>query len=67
MFFLPHIGQDTIDEEDEHFRALLRENGYDTSKLGLVIEAQTSSDSDEVSTEGKEAGMGVKGHGDSKT
>lgn len=34
LFLLPHIGQDTIDEEDEKFRAYLERNGYDTSKMG---------------------------------
>jgi hypothetical protein len=32
---LPHIGQDTIDEEDVKFREYLHANGYDTSKMGL--------------------------------
>lgn len=48
LFGLPHIGQETIDEEDAKFRALLRQSGFDTNKLGLVVDAQghTSSDSD---------------------
>ncbi|PIG89487.1 MFS phospholipid transporter (Git1) [Aspergillus arachidicola] len=33
-FLLPHIGQDTITEEDEKFRAFLEANGYDTSTMG---------------------------------
>ena len=33
---LPEIGQDTIDVEDAKFRALLRESGFDTSKIGLL-------------------------------
>lgn len=32
---LPHIGQDTIAEEDRKFRAYLEANGYDTRQLGL--------------------------------
>ncbi|KAL2019887.1 hypothetical protein VTK56DRAFT_9062 [Thermocarpiscus australiensis] len=32
---LPHIGQDTIREEDEGFRAYLEEHGYDTRQLGV--------------------------------
>ncbi|KAK4158338.1 major facilitator superfamily domain-containing protein [Chaetomidium leptoderma] len=32
---LPHIGQDTIALEDQKFRALLEENGYDIRQLGL--------------------------------
>ncbi|KAJ4371702.1 glycerophosphoinositol permease [Didymella sp. IMI 355093] len=35
VLLLPHIGQDTIDEEDVKFRDYLRSNGYDTSKMGL--------------------------------
>lgn len=34
LFCLPHIGQDTIDEEDRRFRAYLTENGYDVSTMG---------------------------------
>ena len=32
--FLPHIGQDTIAEEDIKFRAYLDEQGWDISQLG---------------------------------
>ncbi|KAG9199898.1 hypothetical protein G6514_007798 [Epicoccum nigrum] len=35
VLLLPHIGQDTIDEEDVKFREYLHANGYDTSKMGL--------------------------------
>ncbi|KAK4549562.1 hypothetical protein LTR36_006559 [Oleoguttula mirabilis] len=35
LFLLPHIGQDTIDEEDAKFKAYLGANGYDVSKMGL--------------------------------
>lgn len=34
FFLLPHIGQDTIQEEDSRFRAYLEANGYDTSTMG---------------------------------
>lgn len=34
FFCLPHIGQDTIQEEDIRFRAYLEENGFDTSTMG---------------------------------
>lgn len=34
LTLLPHIGQDTIEEEDIKFRAYLEANGYDTSTLG---------------------------------
>lgn len=40
LFLLPHIGQDTIDEEDAKFRAYLESNGYDVSKLGLHTESR---------------------------
>jgi hypothetical protein len=33
-FGLPHIGQDTITDEDIRFRAYLKENGYDVTTLG---------------------------------
>lgn len=32
---IPHIGQDTIQEEDARFRAFLEANGWDTRQLGL--------------------------------
>ena len=35
VLLLPHIGQDTIDDEDVKFRDFLSSNGYDTSKMGL--------------------------------
>lgn len=35
FFCLPRIGQDTIAEEDARFRTFLKDNGYDTSQLGL--------------------------------
>jgi len=35
LTFLPHIGQDTIDQEDASFRAYLVQNGYDVSQLGI--------------------------------
>lgn len=34
LLFLPHIGQDTITEEDEKFRDYLIRHGYDVSSLG---------------------------------
>jgi hypothetical protein len=44
VLLLPHIGQDTIDEEDVKFRDYLRSNGYDTSKMGL--ESAVTADSE---------------------
>ncbi len=34
LFFLPHIGQDTITSEDIKFRAYLEEDGWDTRQMG---------------------------------
>lgn len=42
FFLLPHIGQDTITEEDIKFRAYLEANGWDTRQMG-VKEYQTAS------------------------
>ncbi|KAL2135096.1 hypothetical protein VTI74DRAFT_9806 [Chaetomium olivicolor] len=36
LWGLPNIGQDTIETEDERFRAFLEENGYDTSQMGAA-------------------------------
>lgn len=47
MLLLPHIGQDTIDQEDIKFREYLAANGYDTSKMGLEGVPATSVDSEE--------------------
>ncbi|KAF2804668.1 MFS general substrate transporter [Mytilinidion resinicola] len=35
VFLLPHIGQDTIEEEDIKFRAYLESNGYDVTQMGM--------------------------------
>lgn len=40
-FGLPEVGQDTIDYEDERFRAYLESHGYDTTKMGLVSSSST--------------------------
>lgn len=34
VWCLPHIGQDTIEEEDLKFREYLEANGFDTTKMG---------------------------------
>lgn len=47
VLLLPHIGQDTIDQEDVKFREYLSANGYDTSKMGLQDALATSVDSDD--------------------
>jgi len=50
LFLLPHIGQDTIDDEDAKFKVYLAEHGYDVSQMGVVndsrdhIVRQSSSD-----------------------
>ncbi|GAM89893.1 hypothetical protein ANO11243_079330 [Dothideomycetidae sp. 11243] len=40
LFCLPHIGQDTIDQEDIKFREYLTQHGYDTSQMGTHNESQ---------------------------
>ncbi|CAN9180352.1 unnamed protein product [Alternaria alternata] len=47
VLLLPHIGQDTIDQEDVKFREYLTANGYDTSKMGLQSGDATGVESDE--------------------
>lgn len=34
LFCLPHVGQDTIQKEDERFREYLEAHGWDTTQLG---------------------------------
>jgi MFS family permease len=36
LFLLPHIGQDTITEEDASFREYLSANGWDVGKMGTT-------------------------------
>jgi hypothetical protein len=62
VLLLPHIGQDTIDQEDIKFREYLAASGYDTSKMGLQGVPATSIDSSEDvvpvgKTDVKEAAM----------
>ena len=45
VFFLPHIGQDTITEEDLKFRAYLEQNGWDTAQMGTKESHMASSES----------------------
>jgi len=52
VLLLPHIGQDTIDQEDVRFREYLLANGYDTSKMGLGSGSVSGSDG-EVEVEGE--------------
>ncbi len=44
LFFLPHIGQDTITAEDIKFRAYLEENGWDTRQMGTKAYQMRSAD-----------------------
>jgi hypothetical protein len=53
VLLLPHIGQDTIDQEDVKFREYLTANGYDTSKMGLESVSATSSDGEGVTESSK--------------
>ncbi len=41
LTLLPHIGQDTIEEEDARFRIYLESHGYDVSTLGLYAGEST--------------------------
>lgn len=38
FFCIPHVGQDTITEEDRRFRAYLESKGWDTTQLGMKEE-----------------------------
>ena len=60
FFFLPHIGQDTITDEDLKFRAYLERNGWDTAQMGSKGYQMNSSST--VDTR-----MGEKGITDEKT
>ncbi|KAI9818777.1 MAG: hypothetical protein M1827_007597 [Pycnora praestabilis] len=53
LFLLPHIGQDTITEEDIKFRAYLVDHGYDTSQMGIK-EYMNNSESTIDTTTGRE-------------
>lgn len=44
VLLLPHIGQDTIDQEDVRFKEYLLANGYDTSKMGMEDASTASSE-----------------------
>lgn len=55
LFFLPHIGQDTITTEDLKFRAYLEENGWDTRQMGSREYQQNAAS---ASTMGKDQNSG---------
>ncbi|EMC99616.1 hypothetical protein BAUCODRAFT_29991 [Baudoinia panamericana UAMH 10762] len=50
FFCLPHVGQDTIEEEDAKFKIYLESHGYDTTQLGL----QPSESTEQILQRGKE-------------
>lgn len=54
VFFIPHIGQNTIDDEDISFREYLVRNGYDTSKMGLESGSASEEVVADVEVTGKE-------------
>ena len=60
LFLLPHIGQETITEEDIKFRAYLETKGWDTNQLGLLKGESVGGRGDredrveQVETEGQE-------------
>lgn len=53
LFCIPHIGQDTIQLEDERFRAYLESKGWDTRQLGLKA-GESLDGVEERGVEGKE-------------
>ena len=48
IFCLPHIGQDTIEEEDVRFKTHLIEHGYDVSTMGTKEYRETMSRATDV-------------------
>ena len=52
FFCLPHIGQDTITDEDVRFRAYLESHGYDTSRMGTKEYQMGSSSTVDTRTNG---------------
>ncbi|KAF2463102.1 MFS general substrate transporter [Lindgomyces ingoldianus] len=56
VLLLPHVGQDTIDQEDLAFRVYLEDNGYDTSKIGLGGVSVTNVSVEDEKVEGKTEG-----------
>jgi MFS family permease len=55
LFFLPEIGQDTIEEEDIKFREYLERNGYDTSQMGTraLLAPSATGSAEKVGKEGE--------------
>lgn len=42
LFCIPHIGQDTVQVEDQRFRAYLESQGWDTRQMGQKAESVES-------------------------
>ena len=59
FFLLPHIGQDTITDEDVKFRVYLEAHGYDTTQMGTKEYQMASSST--VDTRFPEKGMAEPG------
>ena len=55
LFCLPHIGQDTITQEDTKFRAYLESHGFDTRQLGLNRDESVEGANLEAETVAKES------------
>ncbi|MCJ1404096.1 hypothetical protein MMC11_007321 [Xylographa trunciseda] len=60
FFFLPHIGQDTITDEDVRFRAYLESHGYDTSAMGTKEYQMQSSSTVDTRLTGDGLGAGYE-------
>ena len=57
VLLLPHIGQDTIDQEDVKFREYLSGHGYDTTKMGLDGVSVSDVSIQEAETKGEKTGL----------
>ncbi|CUM66307.1 uncharacterized protein PRCAT00003969001 [Priceomyces carsonii] len=64
FFFLPAVGQDAVNREDQEFFDYLEATGYDTRQLGYIVDPENDSAStDEV----KKTEVDVKVEAESKT
>lgn len=52
LFFLPPVGQDAINREDQDFVAYLEKNGFDISQLGSVVVDHENDDVSDVERKG---------------
>lgn len=60
LIALPHVGQDTIQEEDGRFRAFLEGEGWDTGKMGMGGGGMGSKGVGGDGKRGKEENEGVR-------